>query len=250
MTQNDEAIMAYVDGQMESEARRAFESALARDPELARRVAEQQALRIRLREAFDPTLAEPVPARLLHAVRDGSADVAPTTSRFGSRRTSRLAPATGFALAASLLIGVLIGRTVSAPDADEALIVSDVRGSRASGALADALSHRLAAETDPTGVIELGLSYRALDGEFCRTFVLPKAGTRALGGLACRDDAGWEVRWLESSTVSSASGGSLRQAGSALPEGVRREVEASIDGEVFDAAAEARARELDWRSDR
>ncbi len=45
------------------------EAALARDPELAARVAEIRAQNATLRDALDPVLAEPIPERLLDAAR-------------------------------------------------------------------------------------------------------------------------------------------------------------------------------------
>lgn len=66
----DEALLhAYVDGRLEPDAARQVESRLARDPEAALRVQEWRAINQRLHALFDPTLDEPVPARLAAAPR-------------------------------------------------------------------------------------------------------------------------------------------------------------------------------------
>ncbi len=70
MTISDEQLMAYVDGELDADARAQIEAAMVSDAELARRVARQQRLREKLRAAFDEVLREPVPDRLLAAARN------------------------------------------------------------------------------------------------------------------------------------------------------------------------------------
>ena len=50
MSFDDEAVMAYVDGELDASRRAVFEQALASDSELAARVARQQRLRGLLRD--------------------------------------------------------------------------------------------------------------------------------------------------------------------------------------------------------
>ena len=64
---SDADLNAYVDGQLAPEQAAVVEAALARDPELAARVAEFRAQSAALRDALDPVLAEPIPDRLLAA---------------------------------------------------------------------------------------------------------------------------------------------------------------------------------------
>ena len=58
-------LMAYVDGQLASAHSAEVEQWCAQDPALAAEVAALQAQRQALRDALDPLLDEPVPARLL-----------------------------------------------------------------------------------------------------------------------------------------------------------------------------------------
>ena len=73
-TPSDELLIAYLDGELDAETSMEVADAIARDPALARladRLAEGAAA---LRVAFDETLHEPVPERLLAAARGASVD--------------------------------------------------------------------------------------------------------------------------------------------------------------------------------
>ena len=69
MNIDDQTLMAYADDELDAATRAQVEAALARDPALAARVEEHRALRAELNAAFDPVLDEPVPDRLLAAVK-------------------------------------------------------------------------------------------------------------------------------------------------------------------------------------
>jgi len=95
----DIELHAYADGQLAPERATAVEASLARDAGLAARVAEIRAQSAALRDAFDPILAEPIPARLLAAAAP------PAAGASSARRW--LMPA--FAAAATLVLGLGIG---------------------------------------------------------------------------------------------------------------------------------------------
>jgi anti-sigma factor RsiW len=92
----DHDVMAFADGQLPPQRAAAVEIAITADPELARRVAEIRQQNADLVDAFDPVLAEPIPARLLEAARH---------PRAGHRHPV----ATAFAMAATLVLGLAIG---------------------------------------------------------------------------------------------------------------------------------------------
>jgi anti-sigma factor RsiW len=94
----DFELHAYADGQLAPERVPAVEAILARDPALAARVADIRAQNAALRDALDPMLAEPIPARLLQAA---------TPPRVAGPVRRWMAPA--FAAAATLLVGVAVG---------------------------------------------------------------------------------------------------------------------------------------------
>lgn len=238
MNQSDETMMAYVDGELDEPARTAFEAAMASDPQLARRVARQQAVRTRMRQAFDPTLDEPVPPRLL-------ASVDAVRARAGR---PRLPPTTWLAMAASLVVGVLVGHGVSLWTGSQPNIVAGRAGPAASGELERALTDRLASEQSAADVVRVGFSFRARTGEYCRTFQL--SADIEVAGLACRNADQWRIPVLAASPGRPTAPGGLRQASGTLPDSVRAAVEASIDGEPLDAAGEAWARDRGWPATR
>lgn len=244
MNHSDEMVMSYVDGELDEPARAAFERALAGDPELARRVARQQAVRAKLRAAFETTLEEPVPTRLLEAARATPvADLA--TAR---ARRKRLPAVSWLAMAASLVAGVLIGYRMTSWIGTQPNIAADDGGPTARGDLARALAERLASEQSSADPVRVGLSFLAESGEYCRTFSV-RTDT-SVAGLACfAADGDWRIRLLEADTAVAEDPGALRQAGSALPDLLREAVEARIAGEPLDADGEALAREQGWRAE-
>jgi anti-sigma factor RsiW len=95
----DADVHAYVDGQLAPDRVASVEQAARSDSEVAARIAELRAQNALLRDAFDPVLAEPIPAQLLAA--------ATAPRRVQARARRWLAPA--FAVAATLVIGAGIG---------------------------------------------------------------------------------------------------------------------------------------------
>ncbi|MBW3550009.1 MAG: hypothetical protein KY442_04050, partial [Proteobacteria bacterium] len=108
--------------------------------------------------------------------------------------------------------------------------------------LARALDSRLSSAGPAAGPVAVGLSFRAQDGDYCRTFVLERP--QAVAGLACRQADGWRVTALGEAT---AVGGELRLASTALPPAILAEVDARLEGEPLDGAGERAARDAGWR---
>src|SRR5258708_17094853 len=92
---NEDELHAYADNQLAPARAEEVAAALSREPALAARVAEIRRQNALLRDAFDPSLAEPLPRKLLAAATGRAA------------RWSRWLPSA--ALAASLVIGVSTG---------------------------------------------------------------------------------------------------------------------------------------------
>jgi hypothetical protein len=245
MTFSDETLSAYTDGELDEATGAALEAAMATDPELARRVERQRALRARVRDAFTSVLAEPVPDRLLASLRS-----APATGRAGkviafqARSRPRWSLPQWGAMAASLVVGLLLGPLLMRPPAPQSALETSGGRVLASGVLARALAQQLASAPPPGAPVAIGVSFHARTGGYCRTFVLHQA--QSLAGLACREGPAWEVVALAQSEVPGAGGG-YRQAGSALPPAVSRTLDALIVGEPLDAAGEAAARAAGWK---
>ncbi|MGE3143591.1 MAG: anti-sigma factor, partial [Hyphomonadaceae bacterium] len=142
------------------------------------------------------------------------------------------------AMAACLAGGLLLG--LGAMRTQSPLMETTQDGLVARGALARSLETKLAADTP--GAVRIGVSFRDQAGDFCRTFTLTHAQT---AGLACKSSDGWRVAMT---THAAAQTSEMRMAGAETPPAIVAAIEASIAGEPFDAAAEARARAARWRA--
>jgi hypothetical protein len=255
MTISDEMLMAYADGELDATAREVVESAMREDPQIVERVARHSALRRRVREAYSAALSEDVPERLLRAAQGAAATERKVVNLQDARaarehsapytRPLRRQWRTAGAMAASVIVGVgggffIWGRTVPpfARGADGALV--------ARGQLAQALSNQLAAEQSRASSVQIGLSFLAKSGDYCRTFAL--SGEQSPSGLACRHGEEWQVRAVTQGSDGVAGASEYRTAGSTMPAMIRELVEAQVAGEPLDQAGERAARQRDWKA--
>jgi hypothetical protein len=245
---SDEILMAYADGELDAETSARVEAAAAADPALARLVDRHRALREELRRGFDSVIGEPVPEQLLAAARNSASEPIDLAARRRAGGSDGAPAAQGrwswpqwSAVAASLVIGVLAGsRLWTGPE--PMLLHSEGTGLSAGGELASALTGKLASESDPGDTVRLGPSFRAENGEYCRSFAIALAA-----GLACREGDRWRVELLAVSEPATAPGESYRMAGAELPKPLRQAIDERIEGEPLDAAAEVAARKQGWR---
>jgi anti-sigma-K factor RskA len=207
MSYDRETIGAYVDGELDEIRRRRIEAALKDDPELARQVEAERRLRDALQARFAPIAEQPVPERLVAAVRDG-AKVAP----FAPKRTRWVPVAIAASIAAVAVVGLQLR-----PGNDPNL---------ATGPLAQALETQLASAQSADAPVRIGFTFKARDGSWCRTFE-----QRTASGVACRSAEGWQVRRSESGTSQT---GDYRQAGSP-------EIAAAAQEMAADAPLDAKA---------
>ena len=191
-----------------------------------------KAERHRMAAAFDDVLHEPVPDRLKTLL----AEPAPQVVDLGAVRAQRRSMPSWAAwggMAATLLLGTLIGTRLAPPGGDaQARLV-------ATGAVAQALDHQLASA--PGGAVAVQISFKARDGRYCRSF-----STTTAAGLACREaDGAWALQQV--AAVTAAPGGGMRQAASSLPPAVLGAVDALIAGEAFGPEQERAARDAGWQ---
>jgi hypothetical protein len=245
MTFSEETLMAYADNELDAQTRTAVEAAMAKDPELARRVARHKALRAKLRVAFDKTLEEPVPQRLVDTARG-----VPSVRREGNvipmRRKAppRKVWPQWAALAASLVLGIIIGQAILRGPQSGPITASRDGELTANGVLAQALSEQLASAQPDQAAVRIGVSFKSKSGGYCRTFSLHDA--TALAGLACRDHDEWHVRALAQTTPPEPGSSTYRQAASEIPKSVMQAVDDNIAGDTLDAHAEQLARDKSW----
>lgn len=237
--QDEEQLLAFVDGELDAAAAAEVAARLAHDTEAAAFVAHEQALRQRLQAAFAPVIDEPVPARLMAALQTPSQT--PSHPLPPGRRVAANAPR-WLALAAALLLGIGIGRLWLATGAETpaAMFATAADGTLVAGApLAQALSTQPAGAAPAHAPVQVAWTFRDREGHYCRTFVL---AANAAAGLACRDGAAWRVQVIaRGDDAAPAAAGSYRQAATTLPPAVLQAVDARIQGSALDATAEAEA---------
>lgn len=256
MSFSDEILMAYADGELDAPLREQVEQAVRSDAQVAAAVERHRALRRNVFAAFAGILDEPVPAGLQPGRLAQPAAAAPSVAPASlvppvridvlAAEGARPLPARWSwpqwgAMAASLVVGVLagvLGWQGTHPGTDAGPFARQGDALVAQGALAEALSRQLAAEPGAGGV-QVGVSFRARDGRYCRSFVL---GAEA--GLACRNGDSWQVPVL---AEGESRQGAYRQAGSALPAAVLDAIDQRIAGAALDARAERAARARGWR---
>lgn len=259
MTIPDDILMAFADGELDEATQKMVEAAERDDPEVRRRVAQHRQLRVQLQRAFAPTLEEPVPERLMAAARRApAASAAPAetlalvvdmahrrdakAAAAGSRRYSLRRSTAWGALAASILVGLIAGYFTW--HGAEPLVRTAANGQVvAGGQLAESLSAQLSAERKPDQVAIIGLSFRNVSGEYCRTFSF---STRApASGLACRDGEEWRIRLLVPAREQ-LTRPDYRMAGSADSPQLRGLVESEMQGEPLTREGEEVARRAGW----
>jgi hypothetical protein len=113
-------------------------------------------------------------------------------------------------------------------------------GLLARGELSRALETQLASEQSGEERVLIGLTFKAHDGNYCRSFVLRAART---AGLACRVGSEWQIPATDSSLPPE---GGMQQAGSSLPPSILRLIEARMEGAALDAEGEKDARLGVW----
>lgn len=233
MTIDDDMLMAFLDGELDEVSRARVERAVAEDPALKARLEQQQRLRDRLAAHYGPVAEEEVPERF-RALLETNVVTFPAAKP----RPARPLWQTLTALAATLVLGLAIGRTLLAPGASGPFAV-DGGTMVARGELASALDTQLASAQAPDAATRIGVSFTNTDGRACRTF-----DSVAAAGVACRGEASWQV--MMTAAGSGRQQSEYRQAGSgnAL---VQQAAQAMMAGEPFDEAAERQARDSGWR---
>jgi hypothetical protein len=227
----DESIMAYVDGELDDTQRALLETTIASDAGFARQVDEQRRLRSAVMVAFDPILGEPIPSRLIDALKPA--------------RRSAQAPR-WFALAASVAAGVGIGLILwrSGPDP----LFATVGGHTvAGGRLARALEEDLTGSPRAGNVASVGGSFLSVQGKYCRIFAVEQG--QPSRGLACRSGERWIVEFVAESPAGVGVTQGYRHAATPMPPELIEAIESRMDGDLLDAQAEAAARDRHWNTE-
>lgn len=235
---SDQELMAYVDGELDAAECAAFEARLAQDPTLRQALTRERSLRELLGRTYAPVLGEAQPERLAKLLTP------PAVVSLAKERVRRRPNWQDWGgIAASLLLGLLVGSQWLPQRGDGPLAQGTSGALVAQGDLALGLDQRLAGQQQ-AGVTP-GLSFVAHDGRYCRSFTM--TGAPATAGLACREAGQWQLQQLVIAPAATSEP-SYRMAGSAaLPQALLQAVDALRAGEVLDSEGERQARERGWQ---
>jgi hypothetical protein len=252
----DELLTAYVNGELDEAGRARVEQAISQDARVAQRVAQQRALKGRLRNVFEGILREPAPRRTVNGSRpEGPAGpaqiidlarVRAARARRPERRRLAMPRRATTAIAASLIAGVGAGLLIQRLLSSEVPVEYRDGALIASGLLDRSLNEQVAGVTPTSSAVRVGQSFHAKAGGYCRTFTLDHG--HAMAGLACRDHQHWRVLTLLGTDGAAAAGSAqlFRLSSSTLPTPLVTVINERTTGEALDATAESKARRSDW----
>lgn len=271
----DEILMAYADGELTPEECQALERLLRQDAALRARLAPFVETRSKLATAFEPTLHEPVPDRLILAIERARPQARASMAGFPlgawireivDAAAARLAPG-GFtpALSASMAalvvagsaVGWVAGRSTVPTSAPPSLITASGADLVASGALAyalDANPSRAVLTTDGGRTsIEPIVSFRTTTDSICREYRVTFSGAKQdAAGLACRNPNGtWRIAQHVETPKKVATPpreGDYQTATGINNPAIDAMVETMISGEAFGADDEALFLKNAWQS--
>lgn len=231
----DELIVAFLDDALSEVERRAFIARLADDRALADRVASHRWLKRQIVAAFPMPRDHQREDREL-AARLGLPPGAPDRWPVARLLRTKKAGMT-YALAASLLIGLLIGRLDLSRENDWVAMESGKPA--ATGELARALSVQHSGEA---GKVRITLSFRSSDG-VCRSFHT----SDRVSGLACRQADRWILEMLQRDREEGVQATSeFRLAGGGVSPAVMAEVDRRIVDEPLSKREEVDLISADW----
>ena len=233
----DEAVILFVDGGMTGAELAAFEARLASDASLAERVSAHRWMVRQIVAAYGSPPDEVVDGPLRNRLGLNEDNV----FSFSAIRNLKASRAIGWsvaagALAASLVIGVMVGQSMFAPA--NGIILGSNGKLVASGELSDRLSNQLIGEQ---GQVQIGVSFRAENG-VCRTFHVQQGAS----GLGCREGEHWIVPIMVTDNPNPNGPTEYSLASGDIAPAVMAEVDRRIKGDPFTAAQEKQLQKSGW----
>ncbi len=201
MTYTDEILSAYLDGELDAAQMSEIEKAVLEDKQLDARLARLQQANDAVRSAYLPLADAEVPQEFIDLVRNRAAAPAAEASTVvefpkATPRPAGPAPFWPSAIAAS--VALVLGYSVGLYDPFSGAQNTDFLAAKSisSGDPLYAAFERTASaqriDLDGTRVAEPVLSFRSVDGRFCRETVVTQGGDQTLL-VACRGDTDWDV---------------------------------------------------------
>src|SRR5262245_11005034 len=247
-SRDDEALSALLDGALPSDEAAALRARMSREPKLAARFAAMERANRAVGDAYRDVVDEPLPERvleLLHAPQERERNVVDLAARRQRRALPAWLPqaaAAGIALAIGLGLGFGLGQR--SEDAQRGLLA-------ATGPVAPGSALHVLLESAPSGepravdgaTAEARFTFRAQGGDWCRELAVSSDASRN-AAVACRRDGAWRVDLVG---VEAGGGEVYRPAGGDSP--LREAVDALIDGEPLEPAAERALVGRGWPND-
>lgn len=232
---DEEAIFAYIDGELDSQHHARIEALIDANPTLQAMISEHRALAGRLQSGFSTILEAPIPSALLAPVSTVAdvSSIAAARARHGQGRAAWTMSHWG-AMAAALVAGLIGGAVFMG--GREGLIVAQGQQLVASGRLEYALNSQLASKQSANPPVRIGLTFRNHRGTICRSFT-----AEAAEGVACRERNTWQLQGLLAQEKGRT--GDYRMAASS---GAAELVDQLIRGDAFDQAQERNALAANW----
>lgn len=252
MNVDDDLLIAFADGELDEVTRQRVANAVAHDPALRARLEAHRKLRETVAAHYAPIAQKEVPDRFRAMLAGGpssggearpvAGDVVSLAEARAKRAVRRKAGAgwrigwgNAAAIAATLVLGVLVGRGLGGGTGPVRIVGGQMV---ASSGLATALNGQLASAQAGDGAVRIGLTFKTKDGDYCRSFE-----GRALSGIACHNGESWRV---EQAVSGRQEQGAYRQASSGDPR-IMTNIETMIEGAPLDAAGEKAARDRGWK---
>lgn len=258
---SDELLMAYADGELHGAAQAAVAAYLSASLEGAQRLAVFTSTGRSLSGMFEQPLLEPVPQRLIEAAmgarQPGGRVISIETARRARppKYTWLQAVAACVALvAASVGATSLLNRGEAQTDGTFALVQSSA-GPKIAGAdlaaVLEATPSGVSAQRTIAGVdavIEPVLTFAAINGDYCRQYVVSRSdAASAFAGVACRDAGGpWRVEVHTEVAAVRAKNNQVSVAGKGGPLDVETAVDRLISGNVLGGDEEAELFKRGW----
>ena len=192
-TPSDEMLMAYADGELDSDSAEAVARAAANNSQVAARIQAFRASRQAAREAFADVLTETPPVRLLATLRTGASPMGDGATVVTLPPRRRL-PMTMLPLAAAVVLAAALGISLTGRNLDELVQQTDAN------AIAEQLPDLMTgSEVEVTlgegrAVLRVLGAYR-IAGGLCRSFALTSDRTVS-SGVGCDKGAGWSVEGM------------------------------------------------------
>jgi negative regulator of sigma E activity len=251
----DEVLMAYVDGELPEDERKAVRAALAADQSLVERMQSFLFTRGPLLRPFDAVLASPIPERLSALL--ANAAPAPQRRAPGTSGSSKLrqiiagfwTPFLSPAAAIPVVIAGVAGGWLLQQALNSDFVALDSRGGLVASAAVQA-----ALETTPMKgqaaigsqvTLEPTFTFATAKDGWCRQYRLTHRDGQSANGLACRDHGLWRVIVQTPGALRPHSSDKTVPAGE--DEGVVGEVRSAMkEGDVLGREEEERLMREHW----